>query len=280
MCEYHGNGWLTFQITPSVSILPEYNILYNDMSPKLLRRLVKSIFKTIGFNIYRLTGNEEQNAYEVQGLLTHHKPRIIFDVGAYIGVVSSRYHEMFPDATIHAFEPFPESYGKLKSNVGDSSNIILHNTAISNTEGKLILNINPFTASNSIFPTDPIGIRFWGQEILGTIGQTQVESTTIDAFCKKNAISQIDILKMDIQGAELQALFGAQELLSRKAILVIYFELTVSPTYHGQNKIYECLEFLDSNDYLLLDIYNPVRRAKHLMQIDVIFTNRSVYMEM
>jgi FkbM family methyltransferase len=168
------------------------------MNPKPLRQFVKNSFKAIGYDVKRLTGNEEQNAFEVQGLLTHQKPRVIFDEGAYIGVVSSRYHEMFPNAILHAFEPFPESYTKLKQNVGDSNFIILHNTAISNTEGKLVLDTNPFNPSNSIFQTDPMGIMFWGQDILGTVGQTQVESTTIDAFCEKNAISQIDILKMVI----------------------------------------------------------------------------------
>ncbi len=240
-----------------------------------MKKFVRKIISSLGYTVRRFSGNEEQDAFEIQALLTLERPRVIFDVGAYVGTVTIKYHKIFPEAIIHAFEPSPEAFEQLKTNVEGIKNIYLHKQAISNEDHILMMNSNNYSATNSILSTDPNGIRYWGPDLLGTTqGQFQAETTTIDTFCQKNSIDYIDILKLDIQGAELQALKGAHELLSCKRISVIYFEMIISPTYRGQGKFHECLQLLDSYGYELFDIFDPLRHNKRLMQIDVISIKR------
>ena len=106
--------------------------------------------------------------------------------------------------------------------------------------------------------------------------QVEVEVTTIDCFASENNIPMIDILKMDIQGAELSALHGAKELLSQQAISLIYLEIILADSYIGQPKLHEYLDYLHSLRYDLLDFYNPGRRNLRLNQVDAIFISNTV----
>lgn len=178
---------------------------------------------------------------------------------------------MFPEARIHSFEPFPESYGKLQSEIEGKANIFAHNIAISDKDGKALFNSNAQSTANSLLSSDEKGSEYWGNDVLDTKSQIEVETTSLDSFCTNNNIDSIDILKIDTQGAEYQVFQGAKDMLTRNAIGLIYTEIIICPTYKGQHALYEYLSLLASFGYELLDIYNQVRQHNQLIQVDVIF---------
>ncbi len=63
------------------------------------------------------------------------------------------------------------------------------------------------------------------------IGQEEVEVCTLDRWCAEQGIpsERVDILKLDVQGAELQALYGARKLLERTRL--VYVEVSFVPIY-------------------------------------------------
>ena len=81
---------------------------------------------------------------------------------------------------------------------------------------------------------------------------------------------------MDIQGAELRALQGAEELLSRQAIALVYMEIIIGETYSGQPKFLDYIQRLDSCGYELFDLYNPLRKDMRLIQTDALFINQEL----
>ena len=115
------------------------------------------------------------------------------------------------------------------------------------------------------------GASFWGEGKLDTMSQIEVNTTTIDIFCREAGISAGDILKMDVQGGEFSVLLGAKDLLSTQGVSLIYTELIMCPTYKEQHKLYEYLSLLDSFGYDFLDFFNPVWRHKQLIQADMVF---------
>ncbi len=123
--------------------------------------------------------------------------------------------------------------------------------------------------------TDERGASFWGEGLLDTKSQIEVNTTAIDAFCTESGISHIDILKMDVQGAEYSVLEGARDLLANQGISLIYMELMLCPTYQGQRKFHEYLSFLDSFGYDLLDLVNQSRRHNQLIVADAVFLSSS-----
>jgi len=239
--------------------------------------LVQSMLKPFGYRIARLQGaaatpkDGTGEAYDVQRRLVTNPNPTIFDVGAHIGDVTRSYKRLFPDACIHSFEPFPESYEQLERAVSGMPSIHCHRLAISDSNGTMTLKANASAATNSLLAVDERASGYWGTGLLDTHAQIAIETVTLDSFCAQEGIDHIDILKLDVQGAEFAVLEGAGELLSAARISLVYMELILVPTYQGQKSFREYLELFEAKNYRLLDFYNPVRSDSRLLQVDLIF---------
>ena len=181
-----------------------------------MKAAIKELLRAAGYHIQRYRLEEDCFAY--QQALTQPRAPVIFDVGAHIGQVASDYRRLFPEATIHAFEPFPASSAQLKERFRDDQRVFVHELAVSDSCAILNFNSNAVSATNSLLNTDSRANENWGAGTVVTDRKVQVMSTTIDSFCDQYKIEAIDILKLDIQGAELAALRGAANMLSRRAI--------------------------------------------------------------
>lgn len=240
----------------------------------MFKNAIQKIFNHFGYQLSRKT-NSRSDSFTVQSDLVTVQEPIIFDIGAHLGNVAKRYRERFSLASIYCFEPFPESFQMLLKNVGSDTRIFCYNKAVSASEGTAALNVNLSAVTNSLLTTDKRGASIWGEGILDTISQIEVSTTTVDIFCREAGISNVDILKMDVQGEEYSVLKGAIDMLANQRISLIYSELIIGPTYEGQHKLHEYLSFLDSFGYDFLDFYNPVRSRNQLIQADLIFLSSS-----
>ncbi|MGE0799219.1 MAG: FkbM family methyltransferase [Lautropia sp.] len=230
--------------------------------------LLKKGAESIGLE---LRANRFSNPFKLQQRLIGAASPLIFDVGAHVGLTCKAYRELFPDARVYAFEPFPESHSKLVRTVAEDAGITVFQLALSDSCGHRTFHVNPAEATNSLLPTDPSASRVWGAGLLESQGTIEVESQTLDAFCSERGIVSIDILKIDVQGAEYAVLQGARALLQARAIGLVYFEVILAATYRGQHRLHEYLQLMDSHDYCLLDYFNPVRKDGRLLQFDLLF---------
>ncbi len=195
----------------------------------------------------------------------------IFDVGAHVGEVTKKYRRMFPEAYIHAFEPYDRSYNAFKNLVTSDMNLTINQLALTDHTGTVILNVNRSSATNSLLQTDERGAYFWERDLLETYDHVFVDATTIDLYCHQHKIDRIDILKLDIQGAEMTALKGAKTLLEKGAITFIYTELLVAPTYKGQTVFHELVGYLKEYDLEMFNVYDMHYKQNQLIQLDAIF---------
>jgi FkbM family methyltransferase len=228
-----------------------------------------------GFEIGRIVPKPTHltNPFELQRELVVAPEPMIFDVGAHVGGVSRLYRGLFPNAVIHSFEPFPESFEQLVKSAEGDSRAFCHSLALSDAQGTAILNSNARSYTNSILKTDPEAIPFWGEGKLETMARIPVPTTTLDDFCRDNAIHHIDILKIDVQGAEYAVFQGGRGMLGSLGIDLIYTEIITGPSYEGQRKFHEYLALLDSLGYDFLDFFNPARTLNQLIQADVVFVS-------
>lgn len=140
---------------------------------------------------------------------------IIFDVGSNIGIYSLWMSTVADNSvTIYAFEPHPETFLRLNKQVeyNKLSNIITKQVALSDLNGNISFS-NDRDDQNYIIPENH------------EIYSIQVKSQTLDNFCELNNISQIDFLKIDVEGAELLVFKGAIKMLQEHKINIIQFEL-------------------------------------------------------
>ena len=150
--------------------------------------------------------------------MTGERPAV-FDGGAHVGDFAQGVLDARPRATVHAFEPASDTFAALASRFPHG--VQLHNYGLSDFEGEASLYVDgKQSLAASLFPQER---RHWEHhnEFHG-VGDVKIR--TIDSVCAEEGIDRIDLLKLDIEGAELAALKGAQRMLARKRIGLIQFE--------------------------------------------------------
>ena len=181
----------------------------------------------LGYDLPNIVGDGEDTL-----LREYLRPgQLVFDVGANIGEWTEKALEIQPTIHIKAFEPIPQVCELYRQRI-QNTNATLFNTALSNTVGKQSFFVygNSFKESgtSSLYrqPTlEAQGVR--------PMEEITITKTTTDLFCRKNKISKIDFMKIDVEGHELSVLQGARHMLKNKRIQAIQFEYGY--TFHGSN---------------------------------------------
>ena len=216
----------------------------------------------------------KDDAFEKQKELVRNTSPVIFDIGANRGDVSQKYIDLFPNATIYAFEPFQEVYKVLKDRFQSNTSIHCYNKGISDTVEQREFYVNKNADTNSILKPKKTGLssdkQVENQRII------QIESETLDHFSNEIKLDQIDILKMDIQGGELSALNGAQNLLKKGAIRCIYSEVYFIEQYESQPLFHEISKFLYEYGFVLQDIYTPIYGKGNIAWGDAVFVLKDI----
>ncbi len=176
---------------------------------------------------------------------------IIFDIGANIGDYSKIIRDYFNQKVdIYAFEPSQSAFQKLSKNLEKDTKTKLYNFGFSDVDGSVKL-FNSTTGSGlgSIYNRRLEHFETKMEE------KEQIKLKTLDDFCKENNISQIDFLKLDVEGHELKVLEGAHSILKSGAIKYIQFEF-------GGCDI-DSRTFFQDFWYLLKDDFNFFRVVKN-----------------
>jgi len=148
-------------------------------------------------------------------------PYCIFDVGSNKGQFLQLILDNITvdDFSIHCFEPGHETFKILAESSKEDKRIKLNNIGIGKAKGVAILHFNSIgsgLASLTKRRLDHFGIDFNKSEKVGI--------STIDDYCSENAIKHIHLLKIDIEGHELDALVGARRMFDNKSIDIVTFE--------------------------------------------------------
>jgi FkbM family methyltransferase len=148
-------------------------------------------------------------------------PYCIFDVGSNNGQFLRLILDNIAvdDFSIHCFEPGHETFRALAECPRADKRIRLNNTGIGREKGEAMLyydSTGSGLASLTRRRLDHFGVGFDKSE--------KVTINTIDGYCLENSISHIHLLKIDIEGHELDALAGARRMLDMKSIDIVAFE--------------------------------------------------------
>lgn len=185
----------------------------------------------------------------IKGVQFNMKNPVIWDLGAHVGYISLILGSHFRDnGKIVSFEPNINNVNNFKSNLQlnpSLTNIKLEYSAVGGTIGELTFTLsrsknNPTTMggyiSSALPPLEEQAYKKMG------FYTTNVPCITIDEYVKRNPTLQPDLLKIDVEGAELEVLHGGSDYLKQhKPILVI--------EVHHIVLLYKIMNFLDSLDY-------------------------------
>ena len=239
-----------------------------------MKHVIHGTLNKLGYKISRL--DPIPPAFSAQKtLLSSVQSPIIFDIGANIGQTIDIYRKLFPSSKIFAFEPFKDSFDKVNKKTKEDINTKVFKLALGSICGSQTFHINSSSPTNSLLVTDRHGPKVWGQGLLETVETIEVDVIKLDEFLDNNKIEYIDLVKMDVQGAEHLVLEGASEALEKNKIGIIYTEIITLPTYVGQKRFHEMLQIFEKNNFLLYNIYNFSNIDGWLRQIDAILINKN-----
>jgi FkbM family methyltransferase len=151
------------------------------------------------------------------------RPLCIFDVGASAGQFLSVVVQPLAAAGIpfrvHAFEPSPTAFQKLQASFRDRPDISLNNCGLGREPGQFDLFSNApgsSLASLSRRRLDHFGIDFQASE--------KVTLIALDDYCRDRRVPSIDLLKLDVEGHELDVLQGGLRMFREHRIGMVSFE--------------------------------------------------------
>lgn len=127
--------------------------------------------------------------------------------------------------------------------------------ALSDTVGEATLYVTQHPMCSSLFPPNETYISRFSEliEYMSLDFTIDIETTTIDAFCQEEGITEIDFLKVDVQGADLKVLQGAKEIL-KSSVLAIQAEVLFCELYQNQPLFSDVDRFLREQEFTLFSL--------------------------
>jgi len=179
------------------------------------------------------------------------RPDVILDCGANTGQSAIGLRRKFPSAAIYSFEPVRTVFDQLQRNCAPL-NVHAINKAVGDRDGRTSIRLTTSHEANSLLdyqPGNPCAQWTW------IVGTEDIEVCTLDRWCEESGIdsARVQLIKLDVQGAELQALYGAKQLL--KHVPLIYLEVSFVPIYKDAPLFPEIDSFLTECGYARHAVY-------------------------
>ena len=218
--------------------------------PSLRRRFSRRVR-----NIFSRNPKSAYNAEQVEALEFEfyesliHPGMTVFDVGSNVGSTAEYFaRKVGPSGLVHCFEPGAYAFKKLQERMKPFAAVRLSNLAVGDRDGATQFHVYPESHSswNSLGrrPLENYGIGIKPLEVVS------VPMISVDSYCADNSIGCIDLLKLDLEGCELQALRGAKEMLTQRRVVTCLLEFGQT-TFDQGNHPHDLADFCQFVGYSL-----------------------------
>ncbi len=194
----------------------------------------------------------------------------VVDIGANRGQFALAAKKWAPKAKVTGFEPLADAAKCFLKTFRGDSGVTLHQVAIGPHSGETTIHVSAADDSSSLHPISPL------QEMLfpGTheIRTEKVKIGPLSNYITPDDIVRPAMLKLDVQGYELEALRGCEDLLC--LFSHVYVECSFVELYSGQALADDIIAWLKERGWCLSGIYNMVYDRKgRSIQADFLFEN-------
>lgn len=240
---------------------------------------MQSLFRKIIKFIHLIQNRQYQNALwcgvaaaiEHEQLLSMMNCKTVIDIGANRGQFALVARSCFSDANIVSFEPLPGPSSVFRRVFSDDSGVNLHQMAIGPEQVECKMHISARDDSSSLLPISSLQDEiFPGTNEVSTI---DVQVVPLDEVLSETDITDPAMLKLDVQGFEMDALRGCEALMHK--FDWIYCECSFVELYYGQKLAADVISWLSNKGFLIKGIYNPAYDSEgRAIQADFLFARQ------
>ena len=199
---------------------------------------------------------------------------VFFDIGFHKGETTNLANSFFNIKKIFAFEPDVRVIKE--KNVKNTKNLVLENIGVGEKNGFKNFNLNTFSSINSFNEINTkskyskkkkkiLELIYNNKDISSKVN---VPIITLNKYCSQKKIKQIDILKIDTEGYELQVLKGLRKKIN--CVNLILFE------HHYDKSLIKDYKYSDIHNFLLKNGFRKIFKTKMLFRniFEYIYINK------
>ena len=247
-----------------------------------MKEFVKKVIGLTGYEIKksssREVGSDKRPIGRIDFLLEDLKSRglkckTILDVGANATDWSRMAKKVFPSARFCLIEPQVEMKGKLEDFCKEFNNSIYVLAGAGAKKEILTFTVWDDLAGSSFLPKPQEELKNKGK-------QRQIEIVTINELIETGKIDIPDLIKLDIQGFELEALKGATSTLGKTEVYILEVGLFQFGNEPGMPVFSDVINFMLERDYVVYDFPGFLRRPLDgaLGQCDICFVKKNGFL--
>lgn len=178
---------------------------------------------------------------------------VILDIGANTGQSIIFYQKLFGEVEIHSFEPNPSAFDKLRKHRSATTHV--YKRALAESKGFQPFFISKLSETSTLIL--PKINSTWNKKKARVLGMDpgsmyeliETEVDTVDEFLLGKNISEVNLMKIDVEGGELGVLKGALKSLSKGVISVVQFEQHLDDlresTFHEIHLLLTSMNFIE-----------------------------------
>jgi FkbM family methyltransferase len=210
-------------------------------------------------------------AIEHEKVAFRHDFGSIIDVGAHHGQFALLARRRYPSATLYCIEPLTEARARLERIFMNDDNVVIIAVAAADSRAETDFHVSRASDSSSLLPiTNRYTTAFPGTERAAV---ARVRTERLDELLDSDSLRRPVLLKIDVQGAELAVLRGAERLLC--CIDEVFVECSFVEFYEEQPLIDDVVRHLHERAFRLSGIYSVVYDGEgRCLQADLLFTRR------
>lgn len=232
----------------------------------MLKQIIKKVFSSFGYSLEKKIVNRMTLEGGLKHIASIWRPDLVIDVGAAFGEFSKKTAKIFSHAQYILCEPLYE-YREILERLIDKKGWIYIPKAMGEYEGKIDFFVHKDLVGSST-KREIEGPKVDGEK-------RTVDITTLDLIGKEYHIEGEILLKIDVQGAELHVLRGANSIIEKCECIIL--EVSFFKSLITGSDIYEIVCFMKDRGFVVYDItsflYRPYDGA--LSQADMIFVKEN-----
>lgn len=244
---------------------------------KILRRIANILEKLTGKIIISKYPFGHDPVKDILEIFKGYEFQVIFDVGANVGQTARKFAQIFPGSNIFSFEPSLTTYTILEGNVAALKNVRAFNLALGNENKSAYLIHADSSDRHQILKGND------QPEEQDTAPFEVVNMKRLTNFCHQNSIQNINYLKIDTEGFDLDVIYSAEEMLENYSIDFIEVEVGMNSSNNLHVPLEKVKEYLELKDYFLFGVYEQVQewmiRKPILRRCNVLFISGKLALE-